>query len=260
MKLGCFAVSEQIDIIEELGFDCIELDLGEIAGMSREEFYGLKSRVAASKLGFEVFSGLLPMNVRFHAPDFDEERWMAYVEAAVERAAELGAKIIPLGAGKCRSIPEGCDDVQAAKAHVIRLVERIAGILAQYGVILVVEPLGPAYSNYINTIPEAVDFIGKINLPNCRTMCDLRHMYQSKEPFDHITQYIGEILHAHIDYPKGRERLFPQAGDDYDYTPYFRALHEAGYNGILTIEAMAYQNFARDAGGALEYLRWLHAQ
>lgn len=260
MKFGCFAFAHQIETVEKLGYDCIELDLGEIVAMQEAEFDLLKKRVAASKLGFEVFSGLLPLTVRFHDRDFDEEYWMHYVDIAARRASELGAVMIPLGAGKCRSIPEDCADVPAAKAYVLHLVQRISDIVGKYGIMLVLEPLGPANSNYINTIDEAAAFIQAVNRPNCQTMCDLRHMYKMKESFDNIGRFSSAVLHAHIDYPRGMMRYFPQKEDDYDYLPYFKALKNAGYDRILTIEATSYTDFEKEAGSALQYLRELEKQ
>ena len=130
MKIGCFAFADQIEAVQRAGYDCIELDLTEIVAMSDDRFADLRSRVERSPLGFEVFSGLLPLSVRFHDPDFDEAYWMNHISVAAQRAAALGAKMIPFGAGKCRSIPEGCKDVAAAKNHVLRLVQKISDILA----------------------------------------------------------------------------------------------------------------------------------
>ena len=260
MKFGCFAFAPQLETVEALGYDCIELDLGEIVAMDEAAFNAFQERVKKSSLGFEVFSGLLPLSVRFHAPDFDEEYWMAYVEKAAGRAAALGAKMIPLGAGKCRSIPEDCADPEKAKAYVLHLVQRISDIMARYNILLVVEPLGPANSNYLNTIPETVEFVRQVDRPNCLTMCDMRHMFKLDEPFSDIPACIDFIRHAHIDDPRGADRLFPQREDDYDYLPYFRALKEAGYDAILTIEATAYTDFVREAGSSLAYLRELEQE
>ncbi len=257
MKLGCFAFANQIETVEALGYDCIELDLTEIVAMPENEFEDLRRRVENSKLGFEVFSGLLPLSVRFHASDFDEAFWLAHVATAAHRAAKLGASMIPFGAGKCRSIPEDCPDVPAARAHVLHLVQKISDILQQEGLTLVVEPLGPANSNYLNTIPETVEFIKAVDRPNCLTMCDLRHMFKMDEPFSNIPACTGYIRHAHIDYPRGDARLFPQETDDYDYTTYFTALRDAGYDAILTVEATEYIDFEAEAGASLAYLRKL---
>jgi len=258
MKFGCFGFTNQIEMIEKLGYDCIELDLSEIVSMSEREVSSLRRRVEASRLGFEVFSGLIPLTVRFHAPDFDETYWLEHIRTAARRAAALGCVMIPFGAGKCRSIPEDCPSIQTAKDHVTHLVRTISDIVGEHGITLVVEPLGPANSNYVNTIPEAEAFLRTVNRSNCLTMCDLRHMHKQDEPLCHIPQYATKIRHAHIDYPQGTARLFPQEGDGYDYAPYFQALRDAGYNAILTIEATAYTDFEREAGSALAYLQKLN--
>ncbi len=260
MKFGCFAFAPQLEAVEELGFDCIELDLGEIVNMSEDAFADFQERAGKSNLGFEVFSGLLPLSVRFHAADFDEDYWMSYVDKAASRASALGANMIPLGAGKCRSIPDDCPDKEAAKAYVLHLVQRISDIMAKYGITLVVEPLGPANSNYLNTIPETVDFVQRVDRANCLTMCDMRHMFKLDEPFSDIPACIDYIRHAHIDYPRGTARLFPQREDDYDYLPYFKALREAGYDAILTIEATAYEDFFKEAGNSLSYLKEIYKE
>ena len=260
MKLGCFAFANQIETVETLGYDCIELDLTEICAMSEGQFDELRRRVEHSKLGFEVFSGLIPLSVRFHAPDFDEAYWLDHVALAAKRSAQLGAVMIPFGAGKCRSIPEDCEDVPAAKEHVRQLVRKMSDILASERITMVVEPLGPANSNYLNTIPETVEFIKAVNRPNCLTMCDMRHMFKLDEPFSDIAACAQYIRHAHIDYPRGAARLFPQEADDYDYRPYIRALREADYDAILTIEATDYADFAKEAGASQIYLRKLLAE
>ena len=45
MRFGCFAFAPQIEAVEALGYDSIELDLGEIVAMSEEEFLALRRRV-----------------------------------------------------------------------------------------------------------------------------------------------------------------------------------------------------------------------
>ncbi len=68
------------------------------------------------------------------------------------------------------------------------------------------------------------------------------------------------LLHAHIDYPVGPLRKFPDPDDGFDYRPYLAALKRAGYEGLLTVEATSYADLAREAARSARYLRALWAE
>jgi sugar phosphate isomerase/epimerase len=254
MRLGCFGSTHHIPLIKRAGFDSAELDIMEITGLTLQQFSELKSIAADSGLGFEAFSGFMPLTERIHREDFDMPRWFDHAEAAADRTALLGARLWPFGAGKCRSIPENCTDVAGAKAKVAEFVCGICERIAPHGITLAIEPLGPANSNYLNLIGEAARFASSLGKPNCKVMCDLRHMHKQSENLEDIIIYRHSIVHAHIDYPQGTERLFPKEGDGYDYRPYIATLKASGYNGLLTVEATTYEDFTQDARSCVDYL------
>ena len=255
MKYGCFGTIRHIPLIEEAGFDAAELDFCEIAALPPSDFRRLAGRLKNSPLDFSVFSGLIPLTERFHSESFDRPYWLEHIRKGADRVSRLGASIIPFGAGKCRSIPERCSDRAAAENRIFSLVTDVCKILGEFGITLVIEPLGPANSNYINYISEAACFVETLALPNCRTMCDLRHMHKLNENMDEIVKYRELILHAHIDYPCGEKRYFPNEKDGFDYGPYFKALSEAHYDRILTIEATSYTDFLKEASAGLALLK-----
>ena len=255
MKFGCFGFANQLDDIAACGFDTAELDLCEIVAMDAKSFSKFREKALGSGLTFEVFSGLLPLSVRIHENGFDRDKWLEHVDVAARRAALLGARMIPFGAGKCRSIPEDCTDVPGARRRAGDFIARICDIFQKYGLDLVIEPLGPANSNFLNQVGETAAFARSLGKENCHTMCNLRHMYKSEDAFEAVFENRREIRHAHIDYPKGELRRFPQEGDGYSYAPYFRALVRADYQGILTIEASSYENFRREADKSLGFLK-----
>lgn len=255
MKFGCFGFIRHIPLIEEAGFDGAELDICEITALTEGEFAQLCERIRISPLNFEVFSGLIPQTASFHSAAFSRSYCLEHVEKAAGRISLLGARLVPLGAGKCRSIPDNCPDIPGATERVIQLAADICGILDRYHISLVIEPLSPAYSNYINRIEEAVTFAGRTGASGCHAMCDLRHMIGSGDSLGNIKCFSSSIRHAHIDYPYGSRRLFPSASDGFDYGPYLEALHQAGYNGMLTVEATDYDDFADEAGKCLRLLK-----
>ncbi len=257
MRYGCFGFSHQIDLIKAAGFDSVELDFCEITDMEEDAFQSFSEKAKASGLGFEVFSGLVSLKERFHTPGFNLDYWLERTRKGARRAKELGCYMIPFGAGKCRSIPEGADPI-AARRRVAEIVRAFSEVLAQEGILLVIEPLGPANSNFLNTLPEVDEFLKEVDHPNCSSMCDLRHMHKTGEPLFNLSDYHAIVKHAHIDYPRGFDRYFPAPSDDYDYLPYFRALREANYQGLLTVEATCVKkDFFKEANTCISYLHEL---
>lgn len=261
MKFGCFGSLAQLPLIQQAGFDSAELDFCQLTALSASEYTAWKELASGSGLGFEVFSGLIPLTQRFHSPEFSLSHWLEHTRRGAARAAELGAKMIPFGAGKCRSIPHAVPQRAAAEARVAEIVGAFSDVLGEFEITLVVEPLGPANSNYLNSIPETVDFVRAVGRSNCSAMCDLRHMHKLGETLDDIARCKEYVLHAHIDYPRGDARYFPSPADGFDYAPYFAALAQAGYRGLLTVEATAVrEDFLSEARASVQLLHLLAQQ
>ncbi len=255
MRFGCFGHSADIDKIARAGFDSAELDLMEISKMSASAFNAFKKHAKNTALSFDAFSGFMPLTERIHDPSFRFQTWFDHTRLCAERTRELNAVLWPMGAGKCRSIPADCRDVPAAKARVAYFFGGIARVLEPYGITLAIEPLGPPNSNYLQKISEAADFSKQIGLPNCRIMCDLRHMISSGDHYQAISTHINTIVHAHIDYPVGPKRKFPQEEDGFDYKPYLSTLKSSRYNNILTVEATYYSDLFTEASNCIQYLK-----
>lgn len=256
MRLGCFGFSGDLTAIRRAGFDFAELDLMELSRMTDGEFSEFVRRAGDSGLDFDAFSGFMPLTERIHSPVFCADRWLEHARRMAGRASQLGGKLWALGAGKCRSLPEGADPA-AARERVMAFFGGIAGIVAPCGVKLCIEPLGPANSNFLNTVGEAAEFAAETGRANCGTMCDMRHMVALNEPFEDIATWRESIWHAHVDYPLGFERRFPNPGDRWDYRPYLLALRNAGYAGPLTVEATSYANLEREGAACAVLLRGL---
>lgn len=258
MRLGCFGFAKDVETIEKAGYDSAELNICETVAMSEAEFSEFSRRCRGTALGFEVFSGCMPLSERIHDEGFDREHWMEHFRRGAYRTAKLGCRIWPFGAGKCRSIPQGKDRAECEE-RVRLFVKDLCVILQKEGIALVVEPLGPANSNYLQTIGDTAAFTAGVGEKNCFVMCDMRHMVKSGDAFSEIIKYRDVIRHAHIDYPLGDDRLFPKEGDGYDYVPYLEALKRAGYEGILGVEATEYTDMLADSAASTTLLRKLTA-
>ena len=221
----------------EAGLQEAELPVQELMELSEQRVGWLGRYARELGLGLTVFSGLVPMQLRITSPDFSMDEWRVYFDRAAGRAAEVGCEMIPLGAGKCRSIYPEYGPSAVQQDRVRRFSAELCRIFLRHGLTLVIEPLGRPYSNYLNRIGETEAFVHTLGHPNCAVMCDLRHMEDSREPWKEIPRWRACLRHAHVDYPIGAHRLLPQDDDGYNYAPYFGALAASGYRGIVTVEA-----------------------
>jgi sugar phosphate isomerase/epimerase len=237
MKIGGFGHIADYEAIRAAGFDYAELDLPEIEALSDEDFEAFLKRV--EDLGFPVLTGARALPLAepwFFTESYDPKVWLGYMERACERAARLGIKKIILGNGKARWLVDEHSIEQ--EQNFIQTLCAFADAAAKYGIEMILEPLGPDYSNYINTLPEAVRVIENSGNGNLFLMADLRHLYRGGESYADIPACKDYLHHVHVDYPcVFPARPFPRTDDGFDYAPFLAAVKEAGYDDTLTIEA-----------------------
>ncbi|GHV44605.1 hypothetical protein FACS1894204_01990 [Synergistales bacterium] len=255
MKYGCFGDLADYDVVEELGFDSIELSLEEINALSDVEFAMLRQRIAPSHCKPHAVSRLIPLRERINDPNFKMQYWLDFFRRGAERTVALGTTMWVFGCGKPRCIAETEPMRHSTQAKVDKFILEIADILYPNKILLVIEPLGSPYSNYIGTVREATSFVNYYQHKNIAAMCDLRHMVNRGEMPETLPKFRSCLCHAHIDYPIGEKRLFPQEYDGYDYTAFFNALREMRYDGILTIEAIHKENLRAEGSQSLLFLK-----
>lgn len=223
--------------MQSAGFDYAELDLPELEELSEEQYGNFRTKVLQS--GFPVLTGarLFPItDPIFMADGFDPESLRCYTEHTCRRAADIGIRKIIMGNGKARTTNGEADPEK--EEIFVQFLQMISDIAADNHLEFILEPLGPEYSNYINTLPEAVRLIRKVHRDNIFTMADLRHMVRGNESFDDLIACRSYIHHIHVDFPLTYpRRRYPSADDPYDYHPFFEKLSEINYHDTLTIEA-----------------------
>lgn len=255
MKLGGFGRIAAYDSIRQAGFEYAELDIPEIGAMSEKEFCVFSEKV--HEAGFPVLTGARALPATeplFFTDHFCAMDFRGYLENICRRANLLGMGKVILGNGKARQL---LDETSISKEHLfidfMRMFSEIAG---NSDVEVILEPLGPKYSNYINTLPEAVRIIHEVNMPNLFTMADLRHLFWAKEPLTDIALYVDYIHHIHVDYPVSYPaRPFPQVEDDFDYTEFLDVLKKSGYQDTLTVEADIPEDWNRAYADAAAVLK-----
>lgn len=237
MKLGAFGTLSEYEKMAEAGYDFAELDIPEIAALTEEDFESFKEKVLRTGLRVLTGSRLFPVTDRtFMTSHFRPSEYRSYLEHACNRSAGLGIKKIIMGNGKARAI-ESSQDLEREEIFVgfLKMISEIAG---ENGMDFILEPLGPKYSNYLNTLPEAAAVIEKVNMPNAYIMADLRHMVWNGEDFSDLIICQKYLKHIHMDYPLSwPARPYISPDDGYNYKGFIGKLLQTQYNDTVTIEA-----------------------
>ncbi|WP_418482259.1 sugar phosphate isomerase/epimerase family protein [Dysosmobacter sp.] len=256
ISLGGFGYIRNLNDILSNGFNYAELDMPEIEQLSENDFFALRDGCLEQKLSVYVGVRVLPVIVPIiFSGKFSVSAWRPYLEKTFRRASQLGIKKCVFGNGKARSLSDG-NNIES-RENFILLMRMMSEISGENGMELLLEPLGPKYSNFINTLPQAFEYAERVNLDNFNIMADIRHMVGSNDPFSNLINCAGRLHHVHLDYPLSYpKRPFPTLVDDYDYTGFFHNLIASGYEDTLTVEA----DLPQDWGTALkETLKLLNA-
>ena len=121
------------------------------------------------------------------------------------------------------------------------------------GVTLAFEPLGPAETDFINTVEQTKGLVRLIGRPNFMMNLDVKAMSTEAIPIaDVIRSAKGYVAHVQVNDPN---LLGPGMGE-VNYEPILAALREIGYDGWLSVEAFDFrpgpEKIARDS---IEYLK-----
>lgn len=169
----------------------------------------------------------------------DRTVWQRSVEvlrASVELCAELGGVYLVHGSPAQRRVGDPADGKRAEEAWALA-----AEAAQKAGVVYCLEPLARPDCNFINTLAEAVEVVGRIGNPAFRTMVDtLAASLMEPEPVaDAIRRVMPTGLMAHVQF-NDRNKRGPGQGDD-RFAPIVRALRETGYDGWIAMEPFVYE-------------------
>lgn len=149
---------------------------------------------------------------------------------------DLGGDILVFGSPAQRRVPLGATRTEATE-YAADTFSRALPAIAAYSVKLCLEPLATAEADFITTCDEAVALLDRVGHPNFILHLDVKAMSSEGTPVpDLIRKYISRAGHFHANDPNKRG---PGFGDT-DFVPIFRALHESGYAGWVSVEVFDY--------------------
>ena len=235
----------------ELGYDAVELhvyqpnryDPAKISEAAKR--YGLP--ICAVANGMEYTIGGLSLI------DDDKSRREAAISKILEHAdfsAELGAKLI---VGIMRgNIPKGGDPAEYLARFSDAMV-RICSHAAASSTEVVLESILRYINNYLNSVPETIDYIISLGLPNLSLHLDTHSMAMEETNLSDSILYCKAKPLGYVHYSDNNRRH--PGGGALDFKALTRALLEIGYDDYVTVECVPWPDSFESARRGLEYMK-----
>jgi sugar phosphate isomerase/epimerase len=251
MRFGICGGEEDFAAIREAGADYVEPPVAAFADPEGPESAWRERLLKLRDAGLpaEAWNCFLPGDLRFIGPDADRERFERYVEEAVARLHEAGARILVFGSGAARSAPDGYDPVRAL-VEFSDAVVFVASMARSAEITVAIESLPERETNVVNDLLTAGIVSKAVMQPNVASCADLWHMCVEQDGLRSL-EAVGEtVRHAHL---ADTGRRAPGTGS-LDIPGFFQALAAAGYNARVSIEAR-WDDLGTEAPPAIRFLR-----
>ena len=217
----------QVDQAAADGFDFVQ-PTGDFAGGLTEQ--------AAAGLPFRVCALPLPSDVRVTQRGFNLYVWTEHLNRALRRLAGLGCRKLAWSDGRARVLPEEGERA-GLKEQVLQFLFMLCELAAGFDMKVLVEPLGPRRTNFLNSMEEVREFLPRVRKENLSSLVSLRELAPlGLAPAD-LARYRALIDHVQLENPRQAHgaRTCPRPNDGYDYGPFLQALKAMGYSGGICL-------------------------
>lgn len=220
-----------IEHARDLGFGALDIPCRTLTA---EDVGQTKAKLDAEGMRAVAVAGV---STPYDLTSDDEavRQWtLDYLKRVVQNARGIGATVLagvfygPVG----RLVGRGPTESELERsAEGLRALARYA---AEQGLRLALEPLTRYETYLLNTVAQGLDMVERIGEPNVGLLVDTYHMGTEEKDFYHSISAAGDrLFHFHA---SENDRGAPGSGlvrwDDV-----FRALHDIGYQGVISIES-----------------------
>ncbi|MEZ4862256.1 MAG: sugar phosphate isomerase/epimerase family protein [Caldilineaceae bacterium] len=254
MRFGCCCALDQAPVAHAAGFDYIETTVVSLLPEADDAtFAPILARHQAAPIPTHACNVFLPGDLKVVGPNLDWPRIEHYVQTALARVQAIGASVVVFGSGRARMVPDGFARADA-EAQLVDFLHLVADAAAANEITVVIEPLNRKESNILNSVAEGVTLAQRVNRPAIQVLADFYHMDEESEPLQHLLEYKDWLAHIHV---ADTGRRAPGTGS-YPYPEFVHLLHEANYEGMVSVECR-WEDLAAEAGPACAYLRRVFA-
>ena len=243
----------------KLGYDGLEIapftlakTVGEISPLQRRQIREAAARAGVALCGLHWLLAKTEGLYLNHTDAATRERTARYLCDLVDCCADLGGKILVLGSPQQRNILPGLTPQQAWDLAAQTLSEAVRRA-ETHGLVICLEPLSPAETNFLNTAAEAIRFARQFDSAAMKIILDVKAMCSEPEPIPQIIrQSWPHFAHFHAN----DKNLKGPGFGEVDFGPIAAALREVGYDGWVSVEVFKFEEGPEAiASRSLEYLR-----
>lgn len=244
------------ELLRRVGYDYVELPLGELIQLGEEDFAALCRRLTAAGIPVYACNSLFPPALRLVGETVDESAVRAFYRRALARAAQLGAQRVVFGSPWAKSCPEGFPR-ETAFAQLVQWCGELGDEAARYGITIALEPNNHTEGNMITTYAEALALARATAHPAVRCLQDYYHLCMENDTTESMLRGGAEYL-AHVHFARFDGRGFPASMDeDPGYRPFFDTLRTLHYHGGISMEGFpaSRESLTREAAATCRFLR-----
>ena len=231
MRLGWCGPPQSGSRALAAGYDYLEVPLGPMNLEEAARYDECRSSFPDTGLPPLVFNQFLPHTLRVVGPDIDRDRILRYIDRVAHVMTGAHARVLVFGSGWARVIPPGWSRARAID-QLLEMLSWCGSTLAGTGIVLALEPQNEAETNFITTLAEAVSTVAMVNHRSIRVLADIYHLHMAREPVSAVIDAAAWLAHVHV---SDSGRALPGLGE-YEFQPFFTALHSAGYRGAVSVE------------------------
>ncbi len=237
MRLGITCNTlHRVQEAAKYGFDYLEVTLKWLQAMTPEELDEFEAELKKYGITVGSFNSFFGPEVKLMGDGVDMNQIREITKKNVELAVRFNPKVVVIGSGRARIIPEGVSKEEAMKVFG-EVVDLAANICAEHGIGVVIEPLRYKETNFINTILEGKEMSEYIGNPNVGCFIDFFHFHQNGEELDSIDELKGKLIHTHLARPNP-DRKSPKPEDEPIIRSWMEKLRQIGYDESLTLECV----------------------
>lgn len=236
-------IEETVERVAAIGFDGIEIAPFNVApsvdDVSEKQRADIRRRGADAGLEIIGLHWLLVSPKGLHLTTEDDavrQRTVKYMHSLAHFCADLGGSFLVLGSPQQRNIREG-GDPGAVFQRAADGLRQVAETCRERGVRLLLEPLHPRDTNFLQTVEEALELVRTLDHPAVGYILDCKAMSGMPEGITGtLSRYGKEAGHFHANDPSGKG----PGMDTTDFKPILAALKKSGYDGWVSSEPFDY--------------------